>query len=610
MNNIARIGLVDQTSELKNVNIDSMPQLFGADEGYCLLWDFGELDGKQRGPGFYRWSMVKAAQDKEPAVYDWKWIGTPWRVQYNAWDATDRIQYYYVEIRADKGPSRNIRVPADFWDGADGWKPLTRAGVRFAPGFSAKHRGALFHAMVTSKNKHVCNRQTKIIPVAPGWQNDEYKTYIFPDGEIIGNNRDDYVIEGKQWWSIPFSVSGTAAEWKSRVAPLLDFRMGHVALCVAFAAPFVRTKDNIAAIEIYGDSNSGKTLLGAAAVSVYGNAGEGGNCAVIKARATQNSLEKTVARFKNCVLVVDELAQLSRANFDNLAYMLGNGRTKGRCNQSGDLIDQLPINTLCLMTGERSMMDFASRHNLAWDTGQARRILSVPFDASLPKGVTASNWKRDLDAAITDCYGVVGRQWITMMIGKLANTPDYLDRIYQDEMPKWRERFPGVTGQAEKIMQGLARICALGCGAFPVHGINEDAIRKSMFAIFDTLREEFGSGNRNVKMAVTHLQQKLEAAVQDLSIQEAVGSHGKDGYYFKGEDETGLFIEYVLPKDVFERSGSQYRWDGNAPKAILEWLLAEGVVLRNEKQKNRWTWNRGGKQCYRFRFPRYIDAEE
>lgn len=585
----------------------------------CLKWNWDDKNhqGKHLPPGFYQYEQIEAATEEKPARYDWKYICPPWRVIGTGRD-NEGNEWYFFEIKdPDKGLTYEARLLSGFWEDQNGWKVLVSKGVRFAPGFSSKiQRHRLLEAMRMSNNSNIFDKRDIIIPTQTGWQPGGYKAYIFPDGEVIGENADRYRVPENIKRQRRFGVAGTPDTWKQNVAPLLNCPMGHLIICMGFAAPFVQTRDNLAGVLIYGDSNIGKTLLAASYVSIYGDASEAGNCAILKARTTEYALELNAVSARNNVLVIDEMAQMKGNVFENIAYMLANGTTKGRGKgQDRELERERQINVLCLLTAERSMTNLAAMRRVPWDTGSVRRVPSVLFNPTLPSCWLSGEWKDELSQAITDNYGAVGRLWLTSMMRKLKDNPQYVKQLAANELSHWQSRFTGVSGQALKVMKAFSLLCALGCAAYSLHGLNENDIRASMFQIFEGIRDEFGDGNRNVKMAVEHLRGALEAARADHDIVTGEVPAAHDGWWKKVVIDGVSFVEYHIIRDRF-RVDSKFRWDGNSHEAVFEWLLQAGVTMRDKRNANRNggrgrdTHRKHGCECYIFRFPDDDDDDE
>ena len=569
----------------------------------CLKWNWDGKDcqGKHLPPGFYQYEQIEAATEEKPARYGWKYICSPWRVLGVGRDS-EGDEWYFVEVKdPDKGLTYEARLLAGFWEEQGGWRAVVSKGVRFAPGFTSKDkRHRLLEAMRMSNNSNIFDKRDIIIPTQTGWQPGGYRAYIFPDGEVIGENADRYRVPAKIKRKTIFGVAGTLDSWKQNVAPLLNCPMGHLMICAGFAAPFVQTRDNLAGVLIYGDSNAGKTLIASAYVSIYGDASEAGNCALMKSRATANAIEWTAAQSRNSVLVIDEMAQLQKQFLEGVAYMLANGKTKQRLQNKGqgtEQEEQKEVNVFTVLTAERSMMNLAALRGVPWDTGSDRRLPSVQFINELPTGWLPGEWKMKLSQAITENYGAVGRKWLGEMMKKLQANPGYIRQIKQDEFSRWQTRFPGVKEQALKVMQAFSLLCALGCAAYPYHGIDEDDIRASMFRIFDGIRENFGSGNRNVACATAYFIEAVQTAGANGRFNNgAVSNIACDGWVTRVDDGHD---EYQILAHVFNTTDG-YRWDGNGPEQIFDWLEESGIAIRNVKQKNRRLWIRHGVSVYRF----------
>ena len=105
------------------------------------------------------------------------------------------------------------------------------------------------------------------------------------------------------------------------------------ALCAAFVGPLLRPAGlEGGGFSFEGGSSSGKITALQTAASVWG-----GPEHVRSWRATDNGLEGIAALHNDNVLILDEMGQVNGRVLAECAYMLANGRGKGRSNREGGI---------------------------------------------------------------------------------------------------------------------------------------------------------------------------------------------------------------------------------------------------------------------------------
>ena len=74
-------------------------------------------------------------------------------------------------------------------------------------------------------------------------------------------------------------------------------------------------------------------------------------------RSTDNALEATAAQHSDCLLILDELAQIDPKTAGECAYMLANEQSKARATCNGAARTRLTWRLLFLSAGELGLAD-------------------------------------------------------------------------------------------------------------------------------------------------------------------------------------------------------------------------------------------------------------
>jgi len=250
-------------------------------------------------------------------------------------------------------------------DGAEYRRILLDNGLSIFPGRPSQN--ALHEYIMMAKP------EVRAVSVnIPGWHG---KRYISLDGIIYGQDSERAFLQVSS--TLPKLVKrGTLESWQKSVAL---FAQGNsrlvLAISAAFAGPLLYfAGEGSGGFHIAGASSGGKTTALRVAVSVWG-------IALRSWRTTDNAAESW-ARFANDgFLAIDELGQVDGKAADQMAYMLGNGQTKGRSNKDGIARDTTEFRLVFLSTGEIGLADKIGERKIKAKAGQAVRMLEIPDDA-------------------------------------------------------------------------------------------------------------------------------------------------------------------------------------------------------------------------------------
>ena len=162
-----------------------------------------------------------------------------------------------------------------------------------------------------------------------GWKNG---AYIYPNGEIIGemDNKQPLFLRNQPINADLFNQSCTLVEWRENVA---KYAKGNdliiLSLLFALTAPVLKIVNAPHfGIHIYGDSSKGKSICSHIANSVYGH----GKDLERSWSATRTALINEAIARNDCLLVMDELTNLSPDLGVGITYELFQGVEKMRGN--------------------------------------------------------------------------------------------------------------------------------------------------------------------------------------------------------------------------------------------------------------------------------------
>ena len=146
-------------------------------------------------------------------------------------------------------------------------------------------------------------------------------------------------------------------------------------------------------------------------------------------RATDNGLEGLAARHCDCLLCLDELAQVSPQAAGATAYMLANGAGKTRAGRTGESRAPQVWRTMFLSSGEIGIADKVAEDGRGRKAtaGQQVRVIDLPADAGAGLGMfeslhgfaDANAFARHLRQAAGEYYGTAARAFLERIASRL-----------------------------------------------------------------------------------------------------------------------------------------------------------------------------------------------
>lgn len=339
-------------------------------------------------------------------------------------------------------------------DGGEYRATLLNMGLRIAT--TPHARNMLTQFIQTRKPEEFASCTDRI-----GWHG---RAYVLPR-ETIGDDAERIVYQSDSAMENTFRIKGTAEHWRERVGVLCagNSRLVFAVAC-AFAGPLLRPAGmESGGFHYRGDSSSGKTTALKLAASVYGGASY-----LQRWRSTDNALEATAAQHSDCLLILDELAQIDPKTAGECAYMLANEQGKARATRTGTPRARQTWRLLFLSAGELSLSDHMAEGQKRTRTGQETRMADICADAGAGMGAFENLHGYEGGAAFAKhithqaqaVYGAPGRawlQWCTANADTLkAAIRKAADTLAASMIPK------DCSGQVERVGARFALVGAAG----------------------------------------------------------------------------------------------------------------------------------------------------
>ena len=295
-----------------------------------------------------------------------------------------------------------------------------------------------------------------------GWHNG--RAFVLPR-ETIGDGAERIVFQSDNAVENTFRSKGTPEQWRERVGELCigNTRLAFAVAC-AFAGPLLRPAGmESGGFHYRGDSSSGKTTALKLAASVYGGASY-----LQRWRSTDNALEATAAQHSDCLLILDELAQIDPKTAGECAYMLANEQGKARATRNGTPRARQSWRLLFLSAGELGLADHMAEGMKRTRTGQEVRMADIPADAGMGLGAFeelhghagGAAFAKHVTHQAQAVYGAPGRAWLEWLTTNAdtlkASIRKSADALAAQLIPK------DASGQVERVGARFALVGAAG----------------------------------------------------------------------------------------------------------------------------------------------------
>ena len=362
---------------------------------------------------------------------------------------------YLLTFADPLGHGKQWAMPARMLsgDGGEYRATLLNMGLRIAT--TPRARNLLTQYIQTRQPEEFASCTDRI-----GWHG---TAFVLPH-ETIGETSGRIVFQTDNAMENTFRCKGTAGEWRDQVGALCagNSRLVFAVAC-AFAGPLLRPAGmESGGFHFRGDSSSGKTTALKVAASVYGGASY-----LQRWRTTDNALEAIAAQHSDCLLTLDELAQVDPKTAGECAYMLANEQSKARATRTGTPRARLSWRLLFLSAGELGLADHMAEGMKRARTGQEVRMADIPADAGAGLGAFenihahagGAAFAKNITHQASRAYGATGRAWLEW----LCTHADTLKRRMREAATATHGLIPeGASGQVERVGARFALVGVAG----------------------------------------------------------------------------------------------------------------------------------------------------
>ena len=404
------------------------------------------------GDGVWHQGIDQDGKQKSP-----EWVCSPLSVEARTRDQDGGGWGYLLTFADPLHHAKQWAMPARMLsgDGGEYRATLLNMGLRIAA--TPRARNLLTQYIQTRTPDEFASCTDRI-----GWHNG--RSFVLPR-ETIGDGAERIVFQSDNAVENTFRSKGTPDQWRERVGALCEGNSRLVfAVACAFAGPLLRPAGmESGGFHYRGISSSGKTTALKLAASVYGGASY-----LQRWRSTDNALEATAAQHSDCLLILDELAQIDPKTAGECAYMLANEQGKARASRTGTPRPRQAWRLLFLSAGELGLADHMAEGMKRTRTGQEVRMADIPADAGKELGILEELHGHKSGAAFSThithqaqaVYGATGRawlEWLTTHADTLkASIRQSSDALAAQLIPK------DSSGQVERVGARFALVGAAG----------------------------------------------------------------------------------------------------------------------------------------------------
>lgn len=385
------------------------------------------------------------------------WICSPLEVVAITRDYSNENFGKFLQFPDPDNIKHSWAMPAEFLagEGLEYRKILMSMGVQIAEG--KKTREYLTRYLQITKP---ILRMRCVVKL--GWYEN---VYVLPN-EVIGymTSNEQIVFQSANPLKLHHEVKGSLNDWQKNVSHYCaDNSRLSFAVSVAFTGPLLYLLDEESGgIHFQGPSSIGKTTLLKIATSVYGP-----KKMIQTWRATSNGLESVAAHHNDCLLSLDELAQLDAREAGSTAYLLCNGAGKLRAKQSGGAKEKQSWRIVFLSNGEISFSDHIRQSGEKVRGGQEVRVIDIPADTGkhgifdyLHDFTNGDAFSRTLAQNVEAFHGVAGKAFITFLTQNIEGATQRIKTLSHEFIEK---NMPlNADGQVVRVLHKFALIAAAG----------------------------------------------------------------------------------------------------------------------------------------------------
>ena len=432
-------------------------------------------------------------------------------------------------------------------------RTLATAGLKMPPGRTA--------VKLQIKYLLETNPQTRAQTVTrTGWSG---SNFTLPDC-TFGPNSERIIFNSGNLEARTEAACGSLEEWKSEIGKLCSGNSRLVfAVSTAFAAPLLRLIDQESGgFHFSGSSSSGKTTTLRVAASVWG-----GKEYVKTWRSTANGMEGTAVAHCDCLLCLDELAQVDPKEAGEIAYLLANEGGKTRAMKTGDARPTKHWRLLFISTGEITLADHVKQAGKKLKGGQDVRMLDIPpphaemgIFENIHAFPTPAAFASHLSSATARSFGTPIRQFLPELF---ARDVEKIKDATRKTQKLFLEKFttPEMAGQVTRAANRFSTCAAAGnlATALGITGWAEDEAFEAAGKCFNAWMLARGSSG------------DFEENSLVCQVKSFIESHGESRFALLASDSVRVDSRAVVNKAGYRRQG---------PSGTAEWLVTTEAFRR------------------------------
>jgi putative DNA primase/helicase len=431
-------------------------------------------------------------------------------------------------------------------DGADYRRILLSQGLGIRGGKKAQN--ALHDYILTAKPP------TRAISVSMvGWCGNRY---VALDGTVYGDGNDKVLLQVAG--TLPkIEHIGTLQGWQDHVA---RYATGNSRLVFALSSAFAGvmlypSNEGSGGFHFAGGSSTGKTTTLRLASSAWG-------VPLRSWRTTDNAAESWARGANDGFLAIDELGQIDGRAADAMAYMLGNGQTKGRASRDGIAKDTAEFRLLFLSTGEIGLADKLKEGGRKAKAGQTVRMIEISADAGAGMGIfenlhgfeSADVFAKYLARVAQEYRGTAVPAFLQKVT---AESFDTLQSAMSTLTTTWMQEYcpNGIDGQVTRVARRFALVAVVGelaasWGILPWP--DQEASKAAARCFKDWLKERGGVGSYEIheglQAIITFIERYSQSRFADFDSPDISKINDRAGFRRKNGNEW----EYMIFPETFK----------------------------------------------------------
>ncbi len=410
------------------------------------------------------------------------WICSPLEVKAATRDHQSESWGRVLAFLDQDGIRKTWSMPMEMMagDGLELRRELLRRGLRIS-----SNRKARSFLMEYIQSVEIDSRVRCVDQI--GWH---AATFVLPNRIYSKNKELEDISLQRDGEFACFQQRGSLEEWQEHIGAVCKGNSRLVfALSAAFTPPLLKLLgEESGGIHFGGSSSIGKTLALYIAGSVWGGGGVSGY--LRKWRSTLNGLESLAADRNDCLLTLDELAEISAKDAAYATYMLANGSGKKRMGRNGEAKEALEWRTLFLSSGEIGLGSHLAESGEKHRAGQFVRLVEIEADAGKGLGIfdtignapSSSHLADSLRQASDHYYGTA-----------IDNFLQHLVHLHIEGIEKTRKELfdkisvQNLTGQVGRVAKRFSLIATGGILAsrMKILPIKEEDITSAVKICFD-----------------------------------------------------------------------------------------------------------------------------